>query len=354
MHTILMCIVVSHAILLIVLLVLTAWRSDAQMHLTARTQFGDWSPLLDVFRGTNADLVTEARSVAWCNDTLPRGTIPSPFCECITAQARAALNTSASERAQAAWPLLSQCMWMRPPWRVRSVWKLQLSVPAIYGLVSAVAFHLLALYPGIPWYHLAIDLVLVCVAMLCINPLLNLNCVIGIVTLFGVLTWVVRPSLLNNLSTHDIVGTCFWWAETCATPAFALYFLMICTRDIVFLSTGVTIAAIIGTVSLRSFWYSLVLRNKPDHACQRVRFSSWLAIAMGSVFFAALLPTQGSALLSGNGAIMAMLMTLCIALSQLPTALPPDVLRLQVAASGIRNVAFALLLAFDLATPDLL
>ena len=352
MHAVLVCIVISHAILIVALLALTAWRGDAHMHLTARAQFSDWSSLLDVLGSTNAEIVAEARSAAWCSEPLPPGTIPPPFCDCITVQALAALNTSAPERAQAAWPLLSRCMWMRPPWRVWSVWKIQLAMPIVYELVAVVAFHLLALYPGIPWYYLAIDLVLVCVTMLGINPLLNLNCVIGIVTLFGVITWAVRPSLMNNSRMYDTVGMCFWWGEACAVPVFALYFLMLCTRDIVALLAGLTIATAIGTLSLRSFWYTLMLKGKPDHVYQRVRFTSWLAIVMGSVFFATLLPTQGSVLLSGNGTLMAMLMTLCIALSQLPTALPPDVLRLQIAAAGIRNVAFALLLVFDLIAPE--
>lgn len=353
MRSILWCILISHTILAIVILALTAWRGDALMHLTAREQFADWPPLLDVFSGDSQHLVADAQSAAWCNDTLPRGTTHAPFCACIAAQARAALNVSTPERAQAAWPLLSPCLRLRPVWRVRSVWKVQLAVPAVYALTSAAAFHLLALYPGVAWYWFAVAMTLVGGTLLAVQPLLNFSWATGVATLFVVLLWAVRPSLCD-LRAAEVVGMCFWWAEACATPVYALYFLLLCTRDIVALSTGLTVAAVMGTMSLRSFWYVLMLKDKQGHICQRVRFSAWLAIAVGGVFYLALLPTQGSPLLSGGGGIAAMLVTLCISLAQVPTAHPMDMLLFQVTAAGARNAAFAVLLVFDLATPGLI
>ncbi len=358
MRTILICIMISHAVLAVALLLTTAWRSDAMVHLTSREQFADWDPLLDAFRAPGdepASFLAVVQSASWCNDTVPPGTVRPSFCVCVSEQALQALDkASGPDRGQAAWPLLSTCLQLRPPWRVRSVWQVQLGIPAVYVLTASAALHFAALYPGAPWFIFLAWLGLMGVCVLATAPLFNFSWTLGIVTLLVVLLWGVRPSV-RDVRWGDAAGACFWWAEACAAPVYALYFLMLLyTRDVVAVATGVTIAAAIGTMSLRSFWYTILLRAKPEHLCWRIRFGAWLVVLAGSTFFVALLPPQESQLLSGGGAYIAMELTLGIALAQIPTAPPADALLFQIIASGVRNVAFALMLILDLATPNLI
>ena len=76
---------VLHAALAIALLAMP----DAQLTLTLRHQFNDWTPLLDLLRATPpADATVEslraqAQNLSWCAAPLPPGTSRAPYCRCI-------------------------------------------------------------------------------------------------------------------------------------------------------------------------------------------------------------------------------------------------------------------------------
>jgi hypothetical protein len=346
----LLCLFGLNAGLAVLLQCLTAWRRDAVLHLTAREQFADWHALLAAFRDGDPAV---ARSVAWCNDTLPAGTAAAPFCACIGAQAQAAANLSASDRGPRAWPLISGCMRLRPPWRLRSVWQIQLATPAVYAFSAAGALFLLATWPSVPWYGPVGLFVLVGGGMLATAPLLNFSWALGLATLLGVLFLVIRPSVAG-VARSEAVETFFWWTEGCTVPVFGVYFMLACSRDIATTFAGAVIAAGVGAMSLRSFWYRRSFPVKEEAACRRLQLSAWLAVVLGTSFFVALLPTQGSPLLALSGAVPAMLVTLCMALAKHPLGSIAGLLPLLLGAAGVRNFVFGLLLVLDLTTPGLI
>ena len=342
----------SHALLSIILQSLSAWKPDAMLHVTARTQYADWATLIDAFQGPSAaaTLLDDARTRSWCADLLPAGTSRPPFCSCVETQARVAALLD----PQDARGLVTACLHLRPPWRIWSIWSVQLATPTVYLLASGCIFYILGMSPAASWHWPTLYIGAVTVVLFMTQHVMNLTWIFGLFFLLLMIFLFMKPVLVL-VPPIDTATVCFWWAEACAAPVYALYFLLLCTRDVVFVTAGVTIAAGIATMSIRSFWYTHMFRDKNKTLVWRVRFYVWLCGVLGTAFFACLLPPPSfSPLLSGSAATFAMVVTLGIALSQIPGVNPSRLLPFQLAVGGIRNVVFAVFMAIDLTSSDLL
>lgn len=268
---------------------------DIQLTLTLRRQFDDWGPLLDLYRSpsaapnTSEAMYARAMELSWCAAPLPRGTLRSPYCACVTRRHIAFVNASAigsKSAVQDAVMGLVSCLSSRPVWRVRPVWGVQYCTPAIYALFVSACFLWVAAgfgrrWTSIPMWGLALA---VAGVFFWAAPVRNGLWVITVLLVGVLIEWVLLPGLslppdAAALARQQFkkqvdlsplrLQSCFWWCEYISSPVFALYVpLMHCGRDLVMTGVMVMLGGAVGGLGLRSFWCSQAYRDSEGFRSQ--------------------------------------------------------------------------------------
>ena len=371
---------VLHAALTIALLAMP----DAQLTLTLRHQFNDWTPLLDLLRSAppaNATVETlraQAQALSWCSAPLPPGTSRAPYCACIDRSLDKFLNDTSWKSADdstvrdAAVMGFVSCLSSRPVWRVCPVWGVHYATPATYALFVSSCFLWVAAGLRRRWTNIPIWILCLAVsaALLAQAPMRNSFWVITILLVAVLVEWVLLPGMPSPTAepqeeapssepraTVDRVASSFWWCEYLCAPVFAFYVpLMHCGRDFFMSAVVVVLGGAVGGLGLRSFWCAKAYSQEPkDQFRDVMQRITWLGILASSaalltvaaVYYRADQPKYSM----GKGSIALLCVTILIGLLQWPgiPVTSPRVLQAQAALALARNVAM-----FALVTADLL
>ena len=374
---------VLHAALAIALLAMP----DAQLTLTLRHQFNDWTPLLDLLRATPpADATVEslraqAQNLSWCAAPLPPGTSRAPYCRCIDRNLDKFANDSswkssdnATLRNTAIMGFVS-CLSTRPVWRVWPVWGVHYGTPAVYALLVSSCFLWVAAGLRRRWTNIPIWVLCLAVsaALVAQAPMRNSVWAITIILVAVLVEWVLLPGMpppsavpqeesppqnasQEPLATVNRVASSFWWCEYLCAPVFAFYVpLMHCGRDFFMSGVLVMIGGAVGGLGLRSYWCAEAYKTGAQvQFREAMQIIVWLGILASSVTLLSITavyyqPHQPEFSM-GKGSIVLLCATLAIGLLQWP-GIPlqfPKVFDAQGALALARNVALFALVVADL------
>lgn len=368
MHSLFLACAVLHAVFTVVLV---SFPQPPLLTLTVRRQFDEWGGLLDLFRGApsvNAtDIRERALSAAWCNATLPPGTTRAPYCGCVERAHADFSNATAvsleKARDDAVMGLVA-CLSERPVWRVRPVWSVRFTTPAVYALFIGACFLWLAAdvplrYPTLPLWALTCALVVV---LLVHDYVHNSFWVFTFLLVAVLVEWILLPGMDSladsepHLSTSLVVTrtpSCFWWCEYLTAPVFALYIpLMHCGRDFFFTSVFTMIGTAVGGLGLRSFWCAQAYAEGPRGQFMSVmQYIVWLGILAACVslsFLTGIYYSGEVPYAMGPGSVALLVMTFAIGLLQWPGNQDrQQLLMTQMALSLARNLVLSCVVLVD-------
>ena len=350
---------------------------DFDLTLTARRQFDDWTPLLDLYRSAPPNItVVEANAmrekaleITWCAAYLPHGTLRAPYCTCLERQSSDYIDSVS--RGSAVIDVVIKgfvsCLSTRPVWRVRPVWGVQFGTPAVYVHFISSCFLWVAAgfsrkLTSIPVWAFSIT---VSVVLLAEAPVATCLWVFTVMLMALLIEWVFLPgmkphpagagyvSMVPNAAVERLPSS-FWWCEYLCAPVFAFYIpLMHCGRDIFFVSIMAMLGAAVGGLGLRSYWCSQALSEEPRNQFRVViQCITWLGILAASVSIitmAAIYYNEAPKFVMGAGSIVLACFTIAIGLMQWPHVQGESwVLVAQAAVALVRNVILFALVAIDM------
>ena len=375
-----------HAALAVAILASLYQRDAGALTVTTRHQFGDWHPLMQLYRDT-ASLANESDPLgqgwptgeamraaalerAWCVFPRQPGAGEPPFCRCVSEAHDEFLNATRAVaqaipvalREDAARRLL-RCLNVRPVWRVEPVWGVSVASAALYVLVVASCFAWLALDARFPLARAPMWLFVVGVgsAALLHSAGENLLWIFSIVLLVLLVEKVLVPGLApleregRASRVLDRLPSCFWWCEYLSAPFFALLVpLMHCGRDLYFLALAFVLGGAVGGLGLRSYWCSQVC-TRGDAARDMWRLAgAGLSVAVLTLFLlsAAYYDAGDGVFRLSWASLVCLTLTCAIGLFESPFQLPvPPGVRLagQGLLAMVRNVLFAWAALSDMA-----
>jgi hypothetical protein len=364
---------------LCVAVVALSWRSPT-LKLTLRHQFDGWHDLLEVFRspssvssaGGRSGLRRDALRAAWCNATLPLGTVRAPFCGCVAKAADFLANSTSSEsdplpssaKTDAVAKLVA-CMSSRPVWRVWDFWAVRFTTPCLYALFVASCFFLV--HANLKWAYTTFLVFMfggvIFVAISVADYVHNVFWGFTLLAVALLVTWVLVPGISQTSDDDgaDRTLSCFWWAEYLTAPAVALYVpLMHCGRDFVFTSVFTMIATGVGGLGLRSFWCAHVYRDEKQGEKVRGQFrlvmqnAVWLGILASCASlatFTGIYYNPDAPYAMGPASVVLLILTMVISLLQWPSDDPSVqaryMLPTQLALAGARNLLCFCVVLYD-------
>jgi hypothetical protein len=352
-------------------LILVSMSNSPLLTLTARRQFDEWSSLLEAFRSApsiaDESLRERALHLAWCNVTLPPGTVRAPYCRCVErahAEFRNATGVSLAQARDDAEMYLVRCLGDRAVWRVAPVWGVRFATPAVYVLFIASCFLWIAAdvplsYSDVPiFFFTFVAVVLAMVGDYIHNSFwaftfVMVAVIIDLILLPGMAIPLEPPALqqmnvpvvLPSAALIKRTPSCFWWAEYLSAPVFALYVpLMHCGRDLFFVSVFTMIGTAVGGLGLRSFWCSQAYSEKPKEQFVAVmQYVVWLGIFAACVslsFMTGVYYSYDVPYAMGPGSVALLTITFFISLMQWPGNQDFEaMLFVQMALALVRNVA---------------
>ena len=339
-----------------------SWRSP-ELRLTVRRQFDDWHDLLELFRGGKdvsahggpGAFKDKALHAAWCNHTLPPHTTRAPFCTCVEKAAVSYAN--ASSTVDDSVMKLVSCMGNRTPWRVKELWAVRYTTPAVYVLFICTCFLIVGadlssrlVNVGL-WTLCAVFIIILVVSDFVHNSFWGFTFFVVVL----LINWVLVPGMtsVNDGESGNIkrIPSCFWWSEYLSTPIFALYIpLMHCGRDLVFAGVFTMIGTAVGGLGLRSFWCGEVYAESPANQFQSVmQRIVWLGILASSIslaVFTAIYYQSDVPYVMGRASVALFALTSAVSLLQWPgNQNYRYLLETQILLAAARNIAlFAVVL----------
>ena len=383
----------AHAVFCLSLLLVRPDSGAGVLAITARRQFDEWTPLLDLYRSapnltsaTVALIRPKALELSWCAAPLPRGTSRAPYCACLEAQKGDYASSSGSVM-----PGLVSCLGARPVWRVWPVWGVQFRTPAVYILYVSAC--LLWVAVGLDHYWTRIPMwtfsAVVSVALVAADPLHNALWAIAAVFVAALIEWIVIPGIvppsyalvppagdgdaqqeqqpqqvapaegaadepqLGGLLV-DRLSTCFWWCEFLCAPNFAIYVcLMHSGRDVFFVLVVILLGSTVGGLGLRLYWSGSeggsASKAQFGDTMQRIAWLGVLASSFALLSLAGIYYRDTDLFVMDAGSVNLLSMTILIGLLQWPGARDSSVtFWLQGGTALARNVVLFALVAFDL------
>ena len=346
-HALLAFLSLTHVVLAVVLFGLSIALPERSLTITARRQFDDWTPLFDVYRSDQLASVETLMGLAWCNATLPPGTVRAPYCDCVGRQHVLYLGATANTTGPIPVPVresavsaLVRCLGDRPVWRVWPVWSVKPATPALYILLVSGCFLWVAADFAYAWTRWALWAVALALAVVLAvhSPYENCLWAITIPIVPLLIEFVMIPGMAKHSSSR--YPGCFWWCEYICAPVYSLFTpLMHGGRDIFCVAVAVALGSTLGGLGLRSFWCTYAYADTRFYSDIHILMS--IAIGVASV---ALLSLAGvyynpdCPFLLGRGSVVLLAMTTALPLLQSIPMHPDSRLVLQALLAVARNV----------------
>jgi hypothetical protein len=347
-----------HLLFGITLLVLSMALPERSLTITMRRQFDDWGPLFQLYRSDAppVDMRQTLLSLAWCNTSLPPGTVRAPYCDCISLQHALYLEAAGNGSGPPPLPVresavrgLVGCLAARPVWRVWPVWSVNPVTPALYILLVSACFLWVAADLPYPWTRWLLWLVALAVAILLgvHSPYENCLWAATIPSVTILIEFVMLPGMAEYSSSR--YPGCFWWCEYLCAPVFSLFVpLMHNGRDIFCVAVTIALGSTLGALGLRSFWCTYSYTNTSFY--RDIHLLLFVAISVTS---AALLSLAGvyynpdTPFLLGRASVVLLAATTALPLLQAIPMNEGNRLVLQVGIAAARNVVLFAFTAWD-------